>query len=183
MGEYAKRISDGERIKIGTCESMYYLRYEDRHLVSKLPDSLDPATETGLFWRLPHPDEDGIRPGDYENYHRGVILHGFSDPGLAENPGTVQFHKFGMLVNVPCHHGEKLPENTGDIRVFFNGKEDLYELTSIKNCADGTFRAVIECRACGKCWSSDDWDDILKRITDHELRERLKKYADVKATA
>ena len=28
MGEYARRKTDGEKIKIGTCESMYYCRYE-----------------------------------------------------------------------------------------------------------------------------------------------------------
>ncbi len=30
MGEYAKRASDGVEVKIGTCEAMYYLRFEDR---------------------------------------------------------------------------------------------------------------------------------------------------------
>ena len=34
MGEYAIRKSDGESIKIGTCEDMYYLRYEDRFKVT-----------------------------------------------------------------------------------------------------------------------------------------------------
>jgi hypothetical protein len=29
MGEYATRKSDNEYIKIGTCESMYYLRFDD----------------------------------------------------------------------------------------------------------------------------------------------------------
>ena len=32
MGEYASYL--GERIKIGTCENMYYLRADQRHLVS-----------------------------------------------------------------------------------------------------------------------------------------------------
>jgi ferredoxin hydrogenase len=34
MGEYAKRKSDGLEVKIGTCASMYYLRYEQRNEVN-----------------------------------------------------------------------------------------------------------------------------------------------------
>ncbi len=34
MGEYAKRLSDGTEIKIGTCEEMLYLRFEDRQGLS-----------------------------------------------------------------------------------------------------------------------------------------------------
>ena len=42
MGEYAQRISDGERVKIGTCEDMLYLRFEDRAKVSALAGNVDP---------------------------------------------------------------------------------------------------------------------------------------------
>lgn len=38
MGEYAKRMRDGERVKIGTCENMYYLRFEERHQVEVYKD-------------------------------------------------------------------------------------------------------------------------------------------------
>jgi len=66
MGEYAYRKEDNAHIKIGTCESMYYIRYEDRNKVKKDEFSLDCSKETGLYWRLPFTDEDGIKPGDYE---------------------------------------------------------------------------------------------------------------------
>jgi hypothetical protein len=65
MGEYAKRKSDNEIVKIGTENSMYYLRYEDRDQMTKEPGSLDFATTLNLFWRLPFPDEDDIKPGEY----------------------------------------------------------------------------------------------------------------------
>jgi len=74
MGEYALRKSDDTEIKIGTCEDMYYLRYEDRDKVSKLPNSLDPRTEYNLRFRLPFPDEDDIKPGEYDDYNRGERL-------------------------------------------------------------------------------------------------------------
>ena len=35
MGEYAKLKSTGQSIKIGTCEHMYHLRHDQRHIVAK----------------------------------------------------------------------------------------------------------------------------------------------------
>lgn len=63
MGEYATRKSDEAEVKIGTCEDMYYLRYEDRDKVRQLPNSLNAANELNLRWRLPFPDEDSTRIG------------------------------------------------------------------------------------------------------------------------
>ncbi len=41
MGEFARRLSDGAEVKIGTCEEMLYLRFDDRHKVCALPNSVD----------------------------------------------------------------------------------------------------------------------------------------------
>ena len=178
MGEYAKH--NGQRVKIGTCESMYYLRFEDRFSVRKEPDSLDPATETNLFWRLPFPDEDAIQPGHYEQYNRGSVLTTFTDPGTAETPGTLQVsHPMGLLLNVACYHGEKLPEASKDFKPHWNGKGNFFELAFIKN-AENSILPVVRCRACGHMWSYSSWDDILPQIHDEGLRERLEKYAPVK---
>lgn len=75
MGEYAKRKSDGAKIKIGTCEDMYYIRFEDRFKVLPLEGSVDISRnpEDSRF-RLPFPDEDGIEPGEYEDYNRALRL-------------------------------------------------------------------------------------------------------------
>lgn len=53
MGEYAVRISDGERIKIGTCEDMLYLRFEDRHKVSAENGSVNPNDDREAAARNP----------------------------------------------------------------------------------------------------------------------------------
>jgi hypothetical protein len=76
MGEYAKRKSDGQEIKIGTCEDMYYIRFEDRFKVSPLDGNTDISREPeGCRFRLPFPDEDNILPGDYEDFNRGLRLY------------------------------------------------------------------------------------------------------------
>lgn len=67
MGEYAKRLSDGEDIKIGTCEEMYYLRFEDRFKVAHIPGNVDIARHPeDCRFRLPFADEDKLEPGEYE---------------------------------------------------------------------------------------------------------------------
>ena len=188
MGEYATRKSDGERIKIGTCESMYYLRYEDRFKVNKDDHSIDPRDCLNLFWRLPFPDEDKIDIGNYEDYHRGLQLYrltkdgwseNFSSPDLAEVPGLIQLtHKSGLLINVPCYHGEKLPE-LGDAKAAWNGKSHSYELAHIKNMSDGVW-PVIHCRHCGKMWRTD-WADIWEFIPT-DMQARLTVYSGLPVT-
>ena len=75
MGEYAIRKSDNQEIKIGTCEYMYYIRYEDRNKVSPLPNNTDCSKELNLIWRLPFPSEDHIQIGNYEPFNHVIFGH------------------------------------------------------------------------------------------------------------
>jgi hypothetical protein len=190
MGEYAG--FNGEKIKIGTCESMYYLRFEDRSRVTKLPNNLNPSTEAGLFFRLPFPDEDEIGPGSYPNHNRGYRIgrreqDGTSSPSYWNDwrpedtsdmaPGLIQLHhESGLLLNVQCHHGVKLPEVQGDAKAFWNGKGWHFELSSVKHLG-GVLKPVFHCRWCQSMWSCD-WEDVLPFCgLDAEMLKRLEAYA------
>ena len=191
MVEYAKRKSDGQEVKIGTCESMYYLRYEDRDKVEALPHSLDPSKELNLFWRLPFPGEDHIRIGEYRDYKRGERLfkmvkdargesycEDFTSPELVGTQnGIIQMRheESGLLLNVRCHHGEKLPEAGKDVTPFWNGKGYSYELAHLKNTPDGVL-PIVHCRHCGNMWRFA-WEDVIPYLSG-EMLERLKKYAE-----
>ncbi len=191
MGEYATRISDGERIKIGTCEEMLYLRYEDRAKVRKVPGSLDAATTLGLFWRLPFPDEDGILPGDYRTHGRGERLYkllpkdtqgwqgsvDFAPADLAENPGIMQmYNESGVLLNVKCYHGIRLPDCGPDVQAHWNGISWFLELASLKNRKDGKVVPVVHCRFCRSAWSFE-WADVMPYLNG-EMAARLAFYAE-----
>lgn len=64
---------------------------------------------------------------------------------LEKGKGTVQLtHPNGMLVNMPCYHGWKLPENTGDVKVHWNGHTDRMRLSHIKTQGE-------ECWICVSC--------------------------------
>ncbi len=181
MGEYAKHIN--QRIKIGTCESMYYLRYEDRFKVEPVPDSLNPHSTKNLFWRLPFPDEDHIQPGYYENFDRGILLYKTNEKeiipysGEFSDTGIVQAkHDSGLMINAQCYHGQRLPEASADMKPFWNGRAMYwFELIHLKNSDQHGVIPVIRCRYCRNMWSftPDEWPVILQNVPDRELRNRL----------
>ena len=97
MGEYAIRNSDRAEIKIGTCEDMYYLRFEDRHEITGKRGNVNPSRDAecdGLRFRLPFPDEDHLRPGDYCDYNRGERLYKYEPCSFCKG-GTVDYYKDG----------------------------------------------------------------------------------------
>jgi hypothetical protein len=182
MGEYATRKSDHQEVKIGTCEDMFYLRYEDRGKVRQLPGSLNPATELDLRFRLPFPDEDSVRIGEYQDFNRGERLYAENDTDCRnlhipdDDPGIIQLtHKSGLLLNVPCHHGQKLPEVAEGMQAFWNGKSYALVLSSIKNTAEG-IKPVVRCRFCNNAWRFD-WADVFPYVNG-ELKARLREYAE-----
>lgn len=79
MGEFAEY--QGDRIKIGTCEDMYYLRADQRHLISGYQ-----FAEIDRF-RFPFPDEDDVEPGCFGDHDRGIeIPNGFTlEPGYFDH--------------------------------------------------------------------------------------------------
>lgn len=181
MGEYAERESDRQEIKIGTCESMYYLRYSDRNKVRGIKNSLDPNDEKTinvLRWRLPFPDEDEVRPGDYENHARGATLCNFSDPSTAEDHGILQLHsKTGLLVNIACYHGEKKPKDTKEVQFHWNGKGHNYELRHLK-FIDGVVFGVYSCVECDRSWRAPlkELLPFMIGYGDQVLLKRLKEW-------
>jgi len=179
MGEYATRLRDGAEIKIGTCNSMYYCRYDQLNQINYGYNT------DNLLWRIPAIEEDNVEVGEFVFgglYKDGFPLHSLrlwdipKDSelmGLADNVGTFQLHseKLGMLLNVPCHHGLKLPEDTGSIKAFFNGHRNPLHLCFLKN-TDKELRVGIKCAACGEMWSLS-FDEIEPYMVSEEMKLRL----------
>lgn len=183
MGEFAIRKHDGEQIKIGTCEELFYLRYEDRGKIDPLPGNVNPQTDMGLYFRLPFPDEDQIRPGDYRDYRRGVRLALPADPYgdtiLSEEekvnaPGVIQLaHPSGLLLNVPCYHGVRLPDGGPDIQAHWNGRTWHLELRYLKTTPEG-IQPVFACRFCNTMWRGQ-WHEVVSFLP-RDILGRLQPY-------
>ena len=103
MGEYA--MYGDARVKIGTCEDMYYLRADQRYRVGPLEGNVNPTNARDLEvirFRFPWPDEDHIEPGAFERYDRVLGLYGVEVPADLEH-GRVQFVAHaGYNVMLPC---------------------------------------------------------------------------------
>lgn len=184
MGEYARRKIDGEKIKIGTCESMYYCRYE------QIGEVVYPYMSDNLYWRIPTPDEDGTLPGDYDY---SLLLNGDRIPcklmidttkfneedvrGL-QKQGTIQLKEphMGLLVNIRCPHGflmEQFKPNKDGIvySMGYNGHRDTLYLKGLKN-EPTELKVLVECSCCGQMWSFS-FGDIEPLIKSLWLKLRL----------
>ena len=184
MGEYAKRKIDGVDVKIGTCKSMYYCRYEQRKEV------VYPYDTDNFYWRIPTPDEDGTLPGDY-NYsllrEDGYIpwklridTSKFSNDDIADmqQTGTIQLKesRMGLLINIRCPHGlpmEQFKQNTEGavISMGYSGHQDTLYLKGLKN-EPNELKVLVECSACGSMWSFS-FNDIEPMIESIWMRLRL----------
>lgn len=175
MGEYAKRLSDGRDIKIGTCKSMYYARYEQRK------DFEYPYKLEDCVWRLPMPSEDGVKVGDFENpiswaTDKDTILNNTTQLDI-EPCGIVSLHsKSGISVNLICPHGGDLPKLPEDspLSLVYNGKTPQNQLVRVSGVLNGDKEMMImfSCTDCHHSWTFD-WEEAKPYLSENELTKRL----------
>jgi hypothetical protein len=189
MGEYAIRKSDGEEIKIGTCETMYYVRYEDRDKVAPLPGNVDlkDAHKYGLRFRLPIFAEDGVKPGDYQGVGDSLPLFHketkkpFPIEGAKPGRVYVTHEESGIQVSFPCYHGGRLPTNSGegDDLVRFKvmnqcSPSELAYLKAVRMFDADAVLPVVRCCHCREEWRVK-WEDVWSYI-EPAYRARLAEY-------
>lgn len=185
MGEYARRKIDGKDIKIGTCKSMFYCRYE------QIGELVYPYMSDNLYWRIPTPDEDGLKPGDFNYsllFEDGRIpwrlmidTTKFSEEDVRrlQKQGTVQLKEphMGLLVNIRCPHGLDVGEDfqKHEEGIFcsmgYNGRQDTLYLKGLKN-EPTELKVLVECSACGSMWSFS-FNEIEPLIKSLWLKLRL----------
>lgn len=182
MGEYAIRKSDNRRIKIGTCENMYYVRYEDRNKLIPEEESLDCAKTDGLKWRLPFPDEDTSKIGNYGPMRTLPLSKNFkinADPDLTT--GTMRIEsELGIRLNITCYHGLKLPCNTQEVTFSFDhliSREPFFDLCAVKNTGNRLY-PVVRCNGCGEQWQCD-WNDVIPYVENDIIKQRLIEYSKI----
>jgi len=173
MGEYAK--FNGEEIKIGTCNMMYYLRYDQKNLVEPIPGNIDPVKDIRSIWfRAPRADEENIMPGEFEYYgfcgSKPIRIYikehykNFAEETkelCLKNPGLVQLsHKeTGILINANCYHGHK-GENAENVH--YNGfNPNTLGIVGI-GFRDGEANALIGCVACREIFARFTLNDLEK---------------------
>ena len=161
MGEYA--TYRGESIKIGTCESMYYLRADQRGLIGGY------QFDGSERFRFPFPDEDTIEPGHFDDYDRGVRIPDWTLPDAFTGHGSLQFkHERGYLLSLDCPEGEHATHTPHDYglasqfkpsrdttvsglhvgRNGWNGQPVVRQ----QKVVGGLLVTVVACGACDAAW-------------------------------
>jgi hypothetical protein len=182
MGEYAFRKSDKKEVKIGTCETMYYLRWDNRN------DIVYPHNWLDVSFRLPFPDEDSVPIGEYVEYNRCIPLINYSPISELDNGRLVLSHVSGVQINVPCYHGcaADIDEDMFQpVTTWPHAKvQPSFSLMRVKQSQDfNKLCPVIKCNWCDYAYYSSTWQDILPFITDDILLNRLVKYSEVDVTS
>jgi hypothetical protein len=154
MGEYASYRD--QRIKVGTCEDMYYLRYDQRYLVHRLSGNVDPVKDAAeLRFRFPWPDEDDAEPGSdkFSDYSRSVWVPGLSASTEVQHY-TVQFvASAGYNVCLPCPESGKTPAG---LTVHRNGFGGAVRLVAQKYREGIGLVPILKCGGCGAMWRTED---------------------------
>lgn len=146
MGEYA--MYQDREVKIGTCEDMYYLRFDQRHKVVPLAGNVDPVRDAeSLRFRFPFPDEDDREPGKFEDFGRAVSVN-CTLPCMRDNVAhyKVQFRsdEHGLNVCLPCPDGaDAMP----GITIHRNGYSGNVRIVQQRLVGD---KLVLICQ-CGSC--------------------------------
>jgi hypothetical protein len=180
MGEYARH--NGERIKIGTCEDMYYLRADQARIVIPERGNVDPiADAAGIRFRFPFPDEDSKRPGDFDDHDRGIALYGLAVPEGVDH-GHVQFvSSRGFNVCLPCPEspeGKAFPHT-----IHRNGYPGPVRIVQ-QRVWEGHLALVLECGGCAHRWRCpelSDAGDVVTVLLDQAERTRRQDERDSRA--
>lgn len=178
MGEYAKYRK--AEIKIGTCEMMYYLRWDQRHLVEAISGNVNPVKDIDSVWfRLPRVLESTMEPGEFPfsgfEGARPIPIYIHSGTQLEEDVqelledeshlGSIflRSDEAGVQCSIPCNHGtpvKNLPKNMGYNG--FNSNTLCITAVGVRLQADPDLDfdsksllrwqsfALIACRVCGK---------------------------------
>lgn len=156
MGEYARLKDSGDEVKIGTCESMLYLRFDQVDQIEPMARSLDagdPRVWPEIRFRFPWPSEDGVAPGSFGDPFRKMGVK-VAPPGSV-NHYSVQFvaREAGYNVCLPCPEGPDaldLPIH----RNGFVGPTFIVE-QAVRN---GRLALVMSC-VCGAKWHLPTLED------------------------
>jgi hypothetical protein len=170
MGQYLKGS------KIGTCESMYYMRLEEAQKLARMgardDDGIkfqDYLEDNETRFRFPFPDEDGcdhiILVG--KSHEKGFdIPAGIIEVDHSEICVGNEHRGGGHNVNIflPCIHSEEF-KKTG-LRLSNGGAGEQYLTVLFQAMREGKEKTIFACPRCG----------AQQRFGDEDI-EKLKAYA------
>lgn len=174
MGEYATIKRTGERIKIGTCEDLFDLRWDQAHLVRREDGPWDDAALAAYRFRFPFPDEDHIQPGQFTDVDRGVPIHGLPQPEMDHDRVQFVASSAGYNLTIPCPEGQPgctpgWNTKVGDLTVHRNGFSGPMIVVQ-QRWWRGRLVTVCRCRPCGVTYRLETIE-AAQPVIDHLRKE------------
>lgn len=159
MGEHVK-LKYGQEIKIGTCEDMYYARYEQAQNFLNAKDRACYLRPDTCRWRFPFPQEDDIEIGMFKDYDLGLSLCVPNDSVFCcKDHDTVSFstgnnpsmHGFNVNYSLPCPADKNAVDRA--IQAGFKighllDNQVAIEIAQQKPVANGDLQVVLRCLWC-----------------------------------
>lgn len=178
MGEYAKL--NGEDIKIGTCEQMYYLRADQVQLIESVSGSVNPQRKEeaeSIRFRFPFPDEDHVEPGAFEPYDRAFSVWDVEVPEDIEHY-HLQFTRNypssgGILLSTPCPHSKE--GKASGLKWSYNGYSGPVGIHS-QRLVNEQLVLILRCMDCGALWrvpTLEEAKPILAKLTENEISRKI----------
>ena len=173
MGEHVKLR--GETVKLGTCEDLYYTRFEQlKAMVSEcqeMPGNMPPEEYLnpahGWRYRFPFPDEDDVGIGEYQDYDKAVTISVPLDAPIAldaeshrsvyRSIGVGEGYGYNVNARIPCPASKKMPE------LWCNGNVvDYFPLQIIqqKPLPSGVVAVVLRCGWCKAGFRLEELDEV-----------------------
>ncbi len=146
MGEFATYA--GRRVKIGTCDNMYYLRADQAGRVQALPGNVDPVSDQEFIrFRFPWPSEDNVPPGGFEDHAKSLGTRCAVPDGVRHY--SVQFKApGGYLVSMECPESGQGAERDDGLRIGRNGYPGATKIVQQAH-RNGHLCLIAECNGCG----------------------------------
>lgn len=170
MGQYYK----GE--KIGTCESMYYMRLETAKELAERGECDDDGiafksylSDNVTRFRFPFPDEDGGIKADCK-YDKGFDLPAAS---ITVDHDRLCFHNthanggYGINVFIPCPHSKEFKDQ--GIGISNGGAGEQFVTVRFQAIRNGEEKTIFACARCGKqqCFDTSQITVIKERATEY----------------
>lgn len=176
MGEYA--TYNGSRVKLGTCEDMYYLRADQADKVRAVGEGeTDPIKyASAIRFRFPFPDEDDHEPGNYDEPFRSLGLYVDAADIPTFEHHSVQFtSRVGYILSIPC------PETNGNpLHVGKNGWVGGTARIVQQRVWSGRLVLIADCPGCEAKYRLETWDMVQPYIIAARAEaDRAQKRANV----
>jgi len=175
MGQYYK----GK--KIGTCESMYYMRLSEAQELAKQGARDDDGitfesylTDNATMFRFPFPDEDEGIPANCQ-YDKGFNIPAGDLEDVGHSTICVgNTHKNGfhnMNIMIPCPYSKDFKDLIldGKVKQSNGGAGEQFLTVRFQAIRDGKEKTIFECSRCGQLqrFSDDDIDKIKERAKEY----------------